>query len=195
MLIIFYFYLSIIFLCFLLSVYNKIARQRKFWIYFLLVFCFEVCRYIKLISYELYQLSFLFYIPFFIYVFSEEQSNKIIYVFLLLIALLCSINIYTSNGNVQIQSGVLMSFIYIILAILWLFYQLKKVDSIPIVKKQLFWISTSILLIGIISIFKLIPMYYFRSADEEFLIFTKKIYQYSLISCYLFFFKGLICKK
>lgn len=171
------------------------ARQRFFWLYFSMVLNLEILLLFKIIPYKIYQLSFFIYIPFFIYVYSLESKKKFLFIFLLLISFIIGTYLFIAQSNIQIQLGILMSFIYITIAIFWFFDQLKTTHKIPIIKKQLFWISTAILLIGIISIFRLIPMYYFNNTDKNFLLLTNYIYQYSIIISYFIFFKGLTCKQ
>lgn len=188
-------YFSIIFLCFVASIYNKVARQRFFWMYFLVILVLEMGLFFNFIPYKIYILSFFIYIPYILYIYSQNLKNKSFHTFVGFLSLITSLVLYFSQKNYQIQLGLIMSFTYILIAILWFFSQLRKTDHIPIIKKQLFWMSTSLLLIGIVSIFRLVPMYYFNEEDKNFLIIISKIHQYSIIVSYIIFFKGLFCKQ
>lgn len=190
-----YIYVFIICLCFVLSLINPKARQNFLWIYFALALATELSYLVlKILPYSLYILSIPIYTLFFIFYYSLDYKKKYIYYVLALFTIISNSLLYNTDDNSQIIMGVLMSIIYILLSLIWFFTQLKKPSLTPIYQKQSFWVSTTLLFMGIVFIFRMIPMNIFEVTDKSFLVLINKGFQYSIIASYLLFLKATTCK-
>lgn len=190
-----YIYLFIAIICFVMSLINQKARQTFLWIYFGLVLLFEIGILYKLLPYSFYTLAMPIYTIFFIFYYSLSYKKKYSHYALALFAIISSVILfYNSDDNSQIIMALTMSIIYILLSLIWFFKQLKNPSLIPIYRKQSFWVSTSLLLMGIIFIFRMTPMNIFEVTDKSFLLLINKGFQYSIIISYLLFLKATTCK-
>lgn len=189
-----YIYLLTVAICFVLSLITPKARQNFLWLYFAIVLFFEIGIYYKLLSYSYYTLVIPIYTLFFIFYYSLNYKRKYIHYILALCVIIGSIYFYDTDDNSQIIMGVMMSLIYILLSLIWFFSQLKNPSLTPIYKKQGFWISTTLLFMGIVFIFRMIPMNIFEVTDKSFLKLINKGFQYSIIASYILFLKASTCK-
>lgn len=192
----FYLYISTIILCLAASVYFKLARQRLLWVYFSGVLFFEIVQFYHLFSEQVYNYSSLFYVLFFINLYQTQfKLKKILIIVFNLIILFTGIYFNLNSTQFSINLGVLMSLSYILITIFWFFGQLQNTDEHPLLKKQFFWISSSLLIWGVFFIFRLIPMHYFNEKDSDFLLTLNLFFHIITIVTYMIFLRGLFCKK
>ncbi|ASK31674.1 hypothetical protein CEY12_16820 [Chryseobacterium sp. T16E-39] len=190
-------YYALLVICLAVSFYNEKARHNYFWLYFLVVLLYEVLIYFKWIGVEIYATSPIVYSLFFINVYLKELYPKKHFIRYLSSAILLIVGIllYPTNKGYSIHLGIMMSFVYILCGLIWLFYQFKNNSQIPIISKQFFWVSVSLLLWAVFFLFRVTPMYLFEKTDDEFLGVLNKIFQLITIASYVIFFKGLLCKS
>lgn len=190
-----YYFLLVI--CLFVSFYNEKARHSYFWLYFLLVLFYEMLFYFRVIGVEMYATSPIIYSLFFMNTYLKELSSGKYFFRLIsnIIILVVGIILYRSSGGYSVNLGIMMSFIYILCGLIWLFYQFKNNSQIPIISKQFFWVSVSLLLWSVFFLFRVTPMYLFEKADDEFLAVLNKIFQLVTITSYIIFLKGLLCKS
>lgn len=190
-----YYFLLVI--CLVTSFYNGKARHNYFWLYFLLVLFYEVLFYCRRIGVEIYATSPIVYSLFFINIYLKQLYNEKYFIRYILnaIVLIVGIILYSNSNGYSVNLGIMMSFIYILCGLIWLFYQFKYNSQIPIISKQFFWVSVSLLLWAVFFLFRVTPMYLFEKADDEFLTVLNKIFQWVTIASYLIFFRGLLCKS
>lgn len=191
------FYFIIILFCLGASFLNKVSRQNLLYIYFLSVVIIEIGFFVEIVPREIYNSSPLFYIPFFTFYFGNQKNcnKKVIYT-LGGITFISCLYFYTLEGleKYSTQAGTAMNLVYIYSALQWLFSQLKYVDENSLLKKQAFWVSTSLLIWAVFFIFRSIPMYWLNIHDHEFLVQINFGFHIITIFSYLLFLRGLFCK-
>ncbi|RXM63823.1 hypothetical protein [Chryseobacterium sp. CH1] len=141
-------YNCLLILCLAVSCYNERARQNYFWIYFLLVLCYELFFSYKWIGIKIYTTSAILYSLFFVNVYLKELLDRRKYLVkwsLNIIVLGIGIYLYPENGY-SISLGIMMAFIFIILGLVWLFNEFKINSQVSLMEKQFFWVSVSLLL-------------------------------------------------
>ena len=189
------YFITILF-CLGASFINKVSRQNNLWVYFSIVIFIEIGFYLTFIPIEVYNISALLYISFFVYYFgNQKKSNKkIIYIIGIIALVFCFY--FFSNGmhSYSIESGIAMNLVYIIFSLQWLLSQLMHVDENSLLKKQAFWFSTSLLIWSVVFLFRLIPMYWLDINDNTFLRQINLGYQITTILSYCLFLRGLFCK-
>ncbi len=190
----FYLYIIIIFLCIVCSLINKYARQRLLYIYFFVVFISELLVFNQVFSSDLYKITKITYIFFFLFTFRKETENKLFLNSLLISSFLLIIIILFKSRFYGLDLSLLQSFIYLLISLNWFAGQIKNPNEIKIYKKMSFWISVGIKLWTVTYLLRIIPANYFVENDEDFFILTNNIYQYSTIITYIIFLKGLFCK-
>lgn len=190
-------YLFTIAVCLVISIQNRLARQHHLWLYFGFVLIIETTKIFRWGNFSsvIYTYSSLAYILYFLYYYLIVKINKILIGSLAIV----SIPLYTyfvlhCNDDYPTQVGILMSLIYIILSLIWFANQLLHTDSIPITKKQTFWVSFSLLIWSVFFLFRLIPMYWLNVNDNDFLRDINLGYQIITILSYFIFLRGLFCK-
>ncbi|MCL9804441.1 hypothetical protein NAT51_02840 [Flavobacterium amniphilum] len=165
--------------------------------YFLLVVIFELGLFKGWITPEVYNSSPPAYISFFIFYYGFQQNSfrKTIYAIGLLAVAFC-VYIFYGNGvkSYSIEAGVSASIAYVLFTLLWFISQLTNVDEISLLKKQAFWVSTSMLIWSVFFLFRLIPMYWLNINDIQFLTQINIAYQVLTIVCYCMLFRALLCK-
>lgn len=189
-------YFSVIIICLITSLYNHVARQNFFWIYFLAVLLFEILHLSNVINTRTYSYSAIFYTFFFLNVYLNQYSASIfIRVILNIITISLTLYFYSADSkSYPVSIGLLMNFTYIFLGIIWLYTQFINIEYTPIIKRQFFWITISILIWSIFFLFRLVPMYLFQDNDKTFLMTINEIFKIMTIVSYIIFFRGLICK-
>lgn len=190
-------YFLIIVTCLVASFLNSVSRQNLLYIYFSFIVSIEMGHYIKLVPVEIYNSSPLFFILFFKDYFKKQiKSKKKLIESLGTIAFIISVCFYSYEGfdNYSTLAGTLMSVLYIVYALLWLLSQIINTDENPILKKQTFWVSSSLLIWAVFFIFRSIPMYWLNNNDIEFLIQINSGFQIITIFSYLLFLRGLFVK-
>lgn len=189
-------YFSIIIICLITSLYNNVARQNFLWIYFLAVLLFEILHLNNVINTRIYSYSAIFYTLFFLNIYLNQYSAvTFIRIILNIIVVSLALFFYSIDSNsYPISIGLLMNFTYIFLGIIWLYVQFINIAYTPIIKRQFFWITISILIWSIFFLFRLVPMYLFQNNDKTFLMTIDEIFKVMTIVSYIIFFRGLICK-
>ena len=189
-------YFSIIIICLITSLYNNVARQNFLWIYFLAVLLFEILHLNNVINTRMYSYSAIFYTLFFLNIYLNQYSAvTFIRIILNIIVVSLALFFYAIDSNsYPISIGLLMNFTYIFLGIIWLYVQFINIEYTPIIKRQFFWITISILIWSIFFLFRLVPMYLFQNNDKTFLMTIDEIFKVMTIVSYIIFFRGLICK-
>lgn len=189
-------YFSIIIICLITSLYNNVARQNFLWIYFLAVLLFEILHLNNVINTRIYSYSAIFYALFFLNIYLNQYS-AVTFIRIILNIIVVSLALYfysIDSYSYPISIGLLMNFTYIFLGIIWLYVQFINIEYTPIVKRQFFWITISILIWSIFFLFRLVPMYLFQNNDKTFLMTIDEIFKVMTIVSYIIFFRGLICK-
>lgn len=189
-------YYFLLVMCLVASFYNEKARHNCFWLYFLLVLFYEILFYFRVIGVEIYATSPIVYSLFFINVYLKELYNEKRFIRYIsnAVLLIVGVVLYPSSKGYSINLGIMMSFIFILCGLIWLFNQFKNNSQIPIISKQFFWVSVSLLLWAVFFLFRVTPMYLFEKSDDEFLAVLNRIFQLVTITSYIIFFKGLLCK-
>ncbi len=190
-------YFFIILFCFGASFIRKVSRQNLFYIYFLLVVIIEIGAFFRILPRDIYNSSPLYYIPFFTFYFANQKNTNQKNIYLIgSVAFISCIFFYAFEGlqEYSIYAGTLMSVVYIVYSLLWLLLQILNTDENPLLKKQAFWISSSLLIWAVFFIFRSIPMYWLNNNDLEFLIQINFGFQIITIFSYLLFLRGLFCK-
>lgn len=190
-------YLFTIAVCLVISIQNRLARQRHLWLYFSIVLVIESTKIFHWgnFSSEIYTYSSLVYILYFLYYYLIVKINKILIGTLAIVSIILYFYfVVHCNDDYPIAVGILMSSIYIILSLIWFANQLLNTDSIRITNKQTFWISFSLLIWSTFFLFRLIPMYWLNVNDNDFLKDINLGYQIITILSYFIFLRGLFCK-
>lgn len=187
------FYLIIIFLCLVVSMINKSARQRILYLYFFVIFSSELLIYFGVLDGRIYKYTKVFYILFFIFYFRERFKVKYnIYILLfIIISTLLIKNIVGSENLLPIMQ----SFIYVFFSLEWMIQQIRNPNEVSIYNKQEFWFCVGLLLWSTVFIMRVIPSQFFADADINFLYSINHFYQGATIFSYIIFLKGLFCEK
>lgn len=190
-----YIYLSLISICFLGS-FRIIYHRNYLWLYFLYILLVEITVNFFGVKNQLYNYSIIFYFIFFYY-FYFKKLNKLI---LNLISCFCFattvffiLSAFQSD-TYNTYAAITLSIYYIIISLLWFFEHFNKID-LKIHYKLGFWVSFSLLLYGVVFLFRIIPMQFFNLKDKEFLIVIRQIYQVFTIVSYFIFFIGILYSK
>lgn len=191
----FYLYTSIIFLCLVASVINRVARQRLLWIYFSFILLSEILIFTKVLENSFYNKANCIHIIFFCWYFQEELFDKRFYKILLIMISMISFWLLFDQRILKIDTNIFKSFVFIFLSIYWFVNQIRKPDETLIYHKMTFWISSSILLWSTIFIIRVIPGQFFADLDMDFLRLVNHLYQMTTIASYLLILKGLFCKQ
>lgn len=190
-------YFTIILFCLGASLLNEVSRQNLLWIYFLLVVMYELGLFNGWLSPEVYNSSPLAYITFFMFYYSSlKNSYRKTIGFLGMTALLGCLYFFYQKGmeGYSVKAGITASIAYILFTLQWFISQLTHVDDISLLKKQAFWISTSLLIWSVFFLFRLVPMYWLNIHDRQFLQQINTAYQILTLISYGIFFRALFCK-
>ena len=190
-------YFIIILTCFVASFLNKVSRQNFLPVYFSFIVSIEIGHYYKLFPVAVYHSTPLFFILFFKSYFQNQIKNyKNLIAILGVIALIISICFYSYEGfdTYSTPAGTSMSVLYIVYSLLWLLSQIINPDENSLLKKQAFWISSSLLIWAVFFIFRSIPMYWLNRYDYDFLIQINFGFQIITIFSYVLFLRGLFCR-
>ena len=188
-------YLTLLAFCFLGS-FRKIFLKNFLWMYFLYVIIIEVLVNFFSAKDQVYNYSILFYIFYFFFFYFRIGRRKIITV-ISVVAFLVSFFIIIfspDNETYNIKAGISLSVFYILISLQWFFDNFQKTD-LKIHLKIGFWISSSLLLWGVIFIFRIIPMQFLNIKDKEFLSVITQLYQSFTILSYAIFFIGILISK
>lgn len=191
------FYFIIILFCLGASFLNKISRQNLLYIYFLIVVIFEGGIFVRILPRVIYNSSPLLYLPFFTFYFlNQNNGNKKTIYSIGSIAFIICVYFYTYEGleNYSTRAGTAMSITYIVYSLLWFLTQIISPDENSLLKKQAFWISSSLLIWAVFFIFRSIPMYWLNIHDHDFLVQINFGFHIITIFSYLLFLRGLFCK-
>ena len=191
------FYFIIILFCLGASFFNKVSRQNLLYIYFLIVVIFEGGIFVRILPRVIYNSSPLLYLPFFTFYFlNQNNGNKKTIYSIGSIAFIICVYFYTYEGleNYSTRAGTAMSITYIVYSLLWFLTQIISPDENSLLKKQAFWISSSLLIWAVFFIFRSIPMYWLNIHDHDFLVQINFGFHIITIFSYLLFLRGLFCK-
>lgn len=182
-----YISLTIIFICLIKSLVlikkNFLFYQNFLWLYLIITFSLEFYGAYKMVIKE-YDFAYLFnyyciflIIFFYIYYFKLLSKNlKKISSFIFLIVLILVLFFTKYYGsNFDIKLGLLVSFYFIINALIWFYYRLNNLDNNKITDNPNFWISSGLLLWSIFFIFRSLPMFFLKENDPAFLQLLKTI--------------------
>lgn len=188
----FYCYIILILLCLIISLINKRVKEKNLWLYFGIVLISESLIHLEILNRRAYDFLNVFYILFFYIYFFSTSINKYFSI------IFCSLILFCSVFLIDIRNTIVLfqAFLYILFTMIWFYKQIENVDEIRIYKKMNFWVCVSLLLWSTVYIFRILPAYFFLVEDSSFLHHTLgKIYQMTVIVCYLIFFKGLFCRQ
>ena len=192
-------YTVIIYLCLFLSFFYRNRNGIDLFVYFTIVCTIEILPIIlgKEWSGRIYSVASLMYIGFFTYYYGKFMRNqkKLIYVLGLISGLVCFYFMLGSSKNFAVGLGVTLALFYIFLSLSWLFDEVRNVDEDFIAKKQVFWVSSAILLWSVFFLFRIVPMYWLEKNDLAFLIMLDKIFRIAVTVTYIIFIIAITCKK
>lgn len=191
----FYLYIIIISLCLVVSVINKIARQRFLWIYFTFILLSEILVFAKILDNTFYNKANCIHIIFLCWYFDKEFVDRKFYKILLILMSIVSFLLFFKQNILNIDTNIFKSFLFIFLSIDWFTNQIRKPNETLIYQKMTFWIASSILLWSTIFIIRVIPGQFFAKLDIDFLRLINQFYQIVTIFSYLIFLRGLFCKR
>lgn len=195
----FYIYLGVILLCFILSIKNPLARKKKLWLYFLVIIFVEIytAYIIKYTHLNIHSYALSFYILYFVNYFLDDLFKKQKfwkYSILILVLILCSLFIFLQKEIYDKNLIFIMITSYVILPLYCLYNLIENVDEISILKKQIFWISISLLIWIIFFSFFIIPVYFLNENDKDFLEITSSIFKYATVFSYVLMIQATRCK-
>ncbi len=190
-------YYLIIGLNFIVSIAIKRLWKHFYFIYFSVTIGCEIL--IAMMPYRQDINNFLdiFCIIFFSFYFHFFIKNKKWLVSISIIAVILSqYFLLTSKTLYSINTGIVYCCFLILISLTWFYEKISyQNDDMPILQSQLFWISSSLLLWAVFYLFRMTPMYYIETRDENFLYFLKYTFQIATNGSYLLFLKGLLTEK
>lgn len=183
-------YIIVIYLCLFISFLHRKRDEYYLFIYFLIVAVVETLTlFFPVEINRIYSAISFFYIAYFTYYFAKQinHKRKLIYSLGVLAAISSLVFILFSEYSFSVALGVTISVFYIILALFWLFDQIKNVQKVFILKKQAFWVSTALLFWSVIFLFRITLMHWLEANDYAFLVVLDKIFKFSVVLTYVFF--------
>lgn len=193
--ILYHVYISLVLICLIISLTAK-NYPKKLWIYFLAVFVTDVYMYYgyQYCHYNIHAISMAFYSMFFLWYYREVFSwrlYKLIFSGTALISVIC---LFSISNPYDIKIIVLLILSFISFPLLWFHKEIKEAGQNKITDKNLFWVSSGMIVWVTFFIFKMIPLYFLYTEDRRFLLEIDLIFQYVNIIFYLLLLKSLFCK-
>lgn len=148
----------------------------------------------KYLQYNIHAISMAFYSLFFLWYYREVFSGqvfKLIFSGTVLILAICLLSI---SNPYDFKIIVLLILSFISLPLLWFHKEIKEASQNKITDKNLFWVSSGMIVWVTFFIFKMIPLYFLYTEDRGFLLEIDLIFQYVNIIFYLLLLKSLFCK-
>jgi len=146
------------------------------------------------VQYNIHAIAMAFYSLFFLWYYREVFSRrvfKMVFSIGVLISVICLFSI-SNPYDIKIIGLLILSFIS--LPLLWFHKEIKEVNQNKITDKNLFWVSSGMIMWVTFFIFKMIPLYFLYTEDRRFLLEIDLIFQYINIIFYLILLKSLFCK-
>lgn len=170
--------------------------KQFFYIYFMLILIIEIVALQGSFYQQLYNFLDIFTLLFFGWLIGKNIKQKKAIFFITAFSVGISIYfIVKSQYHYSINSGIVVCLFLILISLMWFFDKISfKGNEIRIYGYQLFWICSSLLFWSVFCVFRIIPMYWFKNVDIEFLYSLKVIFQVATIISYLLFLRGLFCK-
>lgn len=190
-------YYLIIILNFIVSIIFKRLWKQFYFVYFFVIIISEVLIFIFPNAQKIYNLLDIFSIIFFWYVFQKKIENKIWIKAISLFAVILSIYfLVISKTLYSIYTGVICCLYLIVISTNWFYRKIlsENLDG-SILSDHLFWISSSLLFWSVFYLFRMTPMYWIHTQDENFLFVLKYMYQIATNLSYILFLKGLLTKQ
>lgn len=183
-------YLALIYLCLIVSFLNRKRDRSMIYLYFLIVGIIESFPHFLTINMNrVYTIGTFLYMLYFTFYYARlwPEKKKIIY-FLGLLAI-CSCVFLTINSQESFPAGLGLgiSIFYITLSLSWFYHQITMPDSVFIIKKQAFWVSTAILFWSVFFLFRVSPMYWLETHDLNFLLILNGIFKAAVVFTYALF--------
>ena len=122
----------------------------------------------------------------------KSSVKKLSNIFLLTSFILITNLTQFLNREFDLKIGLIVSFFYILISLLWFFQKINSSDENKITADSYFWVSTGLLLWSIFFIFRIIPMYLFNATDKNFLKLLKTLLNLVNIITYSLFYVGLL---
>lgn len=139
-----------------------------------------------------YNIYCFFCILFFRYYYRNIFKNRfsnIIFISSILFYLIFT-KFYSKEFDIKI--GILISLYYIFCSLVWFYKKISSINEAPITNDPDFWVSTGILMWSSFFIFRVIPMFFLRENDQQFLDVLRTIQNFINILMYLMFFIAMI---
>lgn len=193
--ILYHIYISLVLICLFISLTAN-NFPKGIWIYFLAVFVTDIYMYYgyEYCHYNIHHLAMAFYSLFFLWYYRKvfvELWFIILFSALFIICAAC-ILLISNPYDIKIISILILTFIS--LPFLWFYKEIKEVNRDKITSKNLFWVSSGLIIWVSFFIFKMIPLYFLYTQDKQFLLDIDLIFQYVNIIFYLILLKSLFCK-
>ncbi|AZA81869.1 hypothetical protein C1637_04660 [Chryseobacterium lactis] len=193
--ILYHVYISLALICLVISLTAR-NYPKKLWIYFLAVFVTDVYMYYgyPYVQYNIHAIAMAFYSLFFLWYYREVFSRrvfKMVFSIGVLISVICLFSI-SNPYDIKIIGLLISSFIS--LPLLWFHKEIKEINQNKITDKNLFWVSSGMIMWVTFFIFKMIPLYFLYTEDRRFLLEIDLIFQYVNIIFYFILLKSLFCK-
>lgn len=180
----------------LVSIIRKELWKYFYFIYFLLILLIELIIIKNPNIQGLYNFLDIFSILFFGMLIIRNTRNQFFLVGLTAVSLALAIWFFLSSETpYSINAGITYCIYCIFISLIWFYEKITGENSqTKIYDYRLFWIFSSLLLSSVFYLFRMTPMYWFDSADKDFLSSLNLVFQASNIVSYLLFLRGLFGK-
>lgn len=184
---------------FIASIYFKRFWKQLLFLYFGIILVID-SQFFNFKSNFLYSFFDFFCILLFGYLYFKELKNKKLTVIITIISFCLGVYFYITSimqdRVYSVYEGVVYCIFNIFLSILW-FYEkiIGESEQKSILNYQFFWISTSFLLWSVFYVFRIVPMYWFSSHDNNFLILYQNIFSVVNFVSYSIFFRSFFTKR
>lgn len=182
----------------ILKIKHKKTKKSFLILYFFTAFLLESYGLYKIIVQEydysfLFNYFFLFNILYFLFQYNKEFNSQIKNIATILAILACIMVIYLISQNTIFSNkiGLILSFFYISISILWFYQKNIDISNEYLVDLPFFWISVALLFWSIFFIFRIMPMYILESLDAGFKIQINNIFMIVNIITYILFYISL----
>lgn len=190
-------YFLLVFTCLLVGFLLRKKCNFPLYIYFLIVAVVETFSFFLKGNSLFYQFGSLFYVVFFTIYYAAflKRFRNTIYV---LGGISSAVQLYyvlQFERNFPIEIGIVISILYIVLAFMWFYEQIRKPGKFDIIENERFWVSAANFFWGIIFLFRISLMYWLAEKDPGFLMILDKIFKISVIITYGLYLVGVTRKQ
>lgn len=193
--ILYHIYILLVLMCLSVSLTAN-NFPKGIWIYFLVVFVTDIYMYYgyEYCQYNIHHFAMAFYNIFFLWYYRKVFTRRWFKILFSILAVVCGICILLISNPYDIRFVMILILSFIFLPFLWFYKEIKEVKQDKIISKNLFWVSSGLIIWVSFFIFKMIPLYFLFIQDKQFLLEIDLIFQYVNIIFYLILLKSLFCK-